>query len=635
MHHQLRNPNFYVVFIGDLLLMCCALTGAYLIRFEFELSENIGQILALLPIVLPVKTLVFILMHLYRGMFRYAGLSDMLTLFNATLISTFAVISIVFITCRFEGFSRAVFILDAGLTFVFIGGFRMAIRIILQKVEKERANGRRSFGLIRPINGKPTFILGAGNAGEKALREVEDNPSLHYRVVGFLDDDVHKIGRSIHGIPILGNIDSLEKHAKKYNVEDALIAVPSSTGTQMRRIVEVCKQSGLRYKTLPSLGELINGKVSIKALRDVNYKDLLRREPVKLDFKEIEAFIKNKRILVTGAGGSIGSELCRQIIRFLPERLIMLDVSESNLYDTEMELKHQVGFLKYTTVLGAVQDEALVDLTLKKYKPHAIFHAAAYKHVPLLETNPWQAVANNIVGCKVILEKAEEHKIGHFVLVSTDKAVRPTNVMGASKRVCELLMSAYSGNGTCSVAVRFGNVVGSIGSVVPLFRKQIAIGGPVTVTHPDITRFFMTIPEACQLILQAAILGKGKDIFILEMGTPIKIVDIARDLIRLSGKEPEKDIEIVFTGLREGEKLYEELMSEGEGILSTEHEKILILKSNDNWHGNGNQQLFREWLLTNIAELQIHSEAHNVTGIKAKLKELVPEYQPQESECVL
>ncbi|MFC1878073.1 polysaccharide biosynthesis protein, partial [Thermodesulfobacteriota bacterium] len=446
---------------------------------------------------------------------------------------------------------------------------------------------------------------------------------------------IGKVMRSIHGIPILGKIDDLPGLAAKYEVKELLLAIPSATGDQMRRIVKLCEETGLPYKTLPGIGELIDGKVSIKALRDVNYKDLLRREPVQLDIPEIEGFIKNQRILVSGAGGSIGSELCRQLVRFLPDELILLDTSEPSLYSIQMELKHRVGFLKYTTILGAVQDVSLMDQTLRKYKPQVILHAAAYKHVPILERNPWQAVANNIMGTKTILEKAVAHEINHFILVSTDKAVRPTNVMGASKRVCELLLNAYKGTGTNMMSVRFGNVVGSAGSVVPLFREQIARGGPVTVTHPEVTRFFMTIPEASQLILQAAVLGTGGEIFVLEMGTSVKIVDMARDLIRLSGKEPDKDIKIEFTGLRQGEKLYEELITEGEDVVPTDHEKIMVLKSSNGYNGHTDQAAYRQWLLSRVDELTQLAEKYDACGIKEKLTEIVPEYTMQDSECVL
>ena len=636
MLNQIKNPHFYIVFIGDLILMVLSLVIAYLMRFEFRLSPNdIEQIVLLLPLTVGLKALIFFLMDVYRGMFRYVSLSDILRVFRASIVSSLVIIFIILATFRFQGFSRAVFILDAGLTFMLIGGFRSVIRIFFQHYEKGKINGHMPMNIIRSKDDIPIIILGAGNTGEKILREINDNPRLKYYVVGFVDDDPIKSRRMIHGVSILGKIDDLPDLVSKYEVKELLLAIPSATGDQMRRIVKRCEETGLPYKTLPGIGELIDGKVSIKALRDVNYRDLLRRKPVQLDIPEIEGFIKNQRILVTGAGGSIGSELCRQLVRFLPDELILLDTSEPSLYSIQMELKHRVGFLKYTTILGAVQDGNLIDQTFRKYKPQVIFHAAAYKHVPILERNPWQAVANNIMGTKTILEKAVAHEIDHFILVSSDKAVRPTNVMGVSKRVCELLLNAYKGNGTTMMSVRFGNVVGSAGSVVPLFREQIARGGPVTVTHPEVTRFFMTIPEASQLILQAAVLGTGGEIFVLEMGTSVKIVDMARDLIRLSGKEPDKDIKIEFTGLRQGEKLYEELITEGEDVVPTDHEKIMVLKSSNDWNGYGDQASYRKWLFSKIDDLAYYAKNHDACGIKEKLAEIVPEYTMQDSDCVL
>lgn len=633
---QFKNPHFYIVFIGDLILVCLSLVLAYLMRFEFSLAPNlIKQIITLLPIAVPSKILVFYLMGVYRGMFRYAGLTDILRLFWANIVSSLVIVFIILVMFRFQGFSRSVFIIDGGLTFTLISGFRGLIRIVFQQFENRKINGFKTLNSIRIKRSIPIIIIGAGNTGEKILREFNDNPRLKYYVVGYVDDDPKKKMRSIHGKPILGKINDLPFLVEKYQVKELLLAIPSATGAQMRRIVQICDETGLPYKTLPSIGELIDGKVSIKVLRDVDYKDLLRREPVKLDIPEIEASIKNRRVLITGAGGSIGSELCRQIARFMPEEIILLDSSEPNLYSIQMELKHRVGFLKYTTILGLVQDTTLVELLLRKYKPHTIYHAAAYKHVPMLERNPWQAVTNNICGTRVIIEKAVEHQIENFLIVSTDKAVRPTNVMGASKRVCELLMAAHKNNGTRMMAVRFGNVVGSAGSVIPLFREQIERGGPVTVTHPEVTRFFMTIPEASQLILQASVLGKGGEIFVLEMGTSIKIIDMARDLIRLSGKEPDKDIEISFTGLRPGEKLYEELMTQGEDVVETTHNKIMVLTSHDGWNGRGDQTSFHEWLYLNIDALVTLAKQHDACGIKEKLAEIVPEYAIQNSEYVL
>ena len=467
------------------------------------------------------------------------------------------------------------------------------------------------------------------------MRELRDNPRLRYDVVAFIDDDPYKIGRSIHNIPVVDDLAGLNEAVETLNVKEVLIAISYATGPQMKRIAEACKRCGAPFKTLPGIGELIEGNVSIKALRDIDYRDLLGRPPVKLDMEAIRGYLENKRILVTGPGGSIGSELCRQVVPFNPKNLILLDASEVNLHGIQMELKYNIRYQRFTAILGSIQNRQLLDKIFSRYKPEVVFHAAAYKHVSAMELNPWQAVHNNIRGSQIVMEKAIKYGVDHFVLVSTDKAVRPSNVMGTSKRVAELLLQSYVGNHTRMMAVRFGNVVGSSGSVVPLFREQIARGGPVTVSHPDVTRYFMTISEACRLILQAGSLGADGEIFILEMGTPVRILDMARDLIRLSGKEPNRDIEIVFKGLEPGEKLYEELITEGEGIVPTDYEKIMVLKHNGRWGSYGDQKGFRRWLIEGVEELYELADQQDARGIRVKLKELVPEYTPQETECVL
>ena len=374
--------------------------------------------------------------------------------------------------------------------------------------------------------------------------------------------------------------------AGRMQADEILIAVPSATREQMNRIVEFCRESGLPFKTLPGLNEMISGQLSIKAIREVSYRDLLGRPPVRLELERIEEVIEGRTVLVTGAGGSIGSELCRQIVRFRPARLLLFDASEYNLYQIEMELRHELNFQEYIPILGRVQDQGLLEHLFRHYRPEVVFHAAAYKHVPMVENNPWEAVDNNIIATRLLLETSVKNQVDRFILVSTDKAVRPTNVMGASKRMTELLLQdCYQRlqNGeligsTRLMAVRFGNVIGSSGSVIPLFKRQIEMGGPVTVTDPEMTRYFMSIEEAAQLILQAASMGEGGEIFILEMGTPVVIAQMARDLIRLCGKEPDSEIEIKYIGLRPGEKLYEELITEGEGIVATGHEKIMVLR---------------------------------------------------------
>ena len=386
--------------------------------------------------------------------------------------------------------------------------------------------------------------------------------------------------------------------------------------------MERCKKSGIPFKTVPGMGELIDGKVTIRAIREVAYRDLLGREVVRLDEERIGGYLKDARVMVTGAGGSIGSELCRQICRFHPRSLVLYENAESPLYEIDIELKGGFPGIKIVPVLGDIRNQGQLDKAFSAHRPRVVFHAAAYKHVPMMEIHPWKAVMNNILGTRNVIDTSSRYGVSRFVLVSTDKAVRPTNVMGASKRVAELLTQNQNGCGlsrTRYMTVRFGNVVGSVGSVVPLFRKQIEKGGPVTVTHPEVTRYFMTIPEACQLILQAGAMGEGGEIFILDMGTPIKIVDMARDLIRLSGFEPDVDIEIVFVGLRPGEKLYEELITEGEGVVPTTHEKIMVLR------GKPCDQALLNGAVESLSGLA--QEQHNA-GIKAKLVQVVEDYRP-------
>jgi FlaA1/EpsC-like NDP-sugar epimerase len=633
MLRQLKNPNFYFITGIDLLLFALAHVGAYMIRFDLMLAEHQWrQFWTQLPMILAIKWLVFLVMGVYRGMWRYVSVADLMTILKATIVSSLVGIAAILAMYRFEGFSRGVFVIDGLLTFVLVSGVRVIIR---QAFQSHWFGVNRKKDMHRPQRiKKNVVIIGAGDAGEKILREIRDNPELDYRVQGFIDDDAAKIGRSIHDVPVLGRLVDLPDIAEKEEIQEALIAIPSGTGEEKRRIIETCKSCGLGFKTLPGMGELIDGRVNVKALRDVNYEDLLGRPPVTLQDDHIRDYLREKVVMITGAGGSIGAELCRQIIRYSPRRLILVDSAEPNLYQIQMDLKHRVQYLDFVAVLATVQERAIMERTMKKYRPDVVFHAAAYKHVPMLERNPWQAVRNNIRGAQTIMEASVAHGVERFILVSTDKAVRPTNVMGASKRCCERLMYAYTGDATRMMAVRFGNVVGSAGSVIPLFRKQIAAGGPVTVTHPDVTRFFMTIREASQLILQAGALGTGGEMFILEMGTPVKIADMARDLIRLSGKEPGRDIDIQFVKLRPGEKLYEELITKGEGIVATAHEKILVLKSDGCFDEYGDQLRYREWLMARLAELYQAAETFDACAIKAKMKEIVPEYAIQDVECV-
>ena len=623
---QFINPKFYVMIAIDIASFIIALCLSYWLRFEFSFAKiDVVHPFQLLPWVIPLKFVIFYALGLYKGMWRYTSLKDFWLLVQACFLSTGMVVMIILVVDRFEGYSRAVFILDGFLTLFFTGGTRLAIRSFYAM----RANQMTTdyFSPDAPV--KKILIIGAGDAGEKMLREIRDNYRLNYDVVGFVDDDPAKQGMTIHGVKVLGTVERLPKILLKESVEQILITVPSATGEQIRHIVEACQHCNVPYKILPGIGELIDGRVSVKLLRDISYEDLLGRSPVQLNVNDIRNYLNSKTIMITGCGGSIGAELCRQVIKYQPGKIILLDSSEFNLFQIQMELQNEHDFHHGEAILGHVQNEAFMDNVFQKYSPAVVFHAAAYKHVPMLERNPWQAVFNNIMGSMVVMEKAVQYKVDRFVLVSTDKAVRPTNVMGASKRVAELVMQCRQGNGTRFMAVRFGNVVGSSGSVIPLFRRQIEMGGPVTVTHPEVKRFFMTIPEAAQMILQAGTMGNSNEIFILRMGTPVKISDMARDLIRLSGKEPDVDIKVVYTGLREGEKLYEELITIGEDIQPTSHRKVMVLRSNDFFDGIKDPQEARKKLYDKIEELKELAGRYDPTGIKMKLHEIVPEYTPQ------
>jgi len=636
---QIKNPRLYIKLLIDTTSFVLAIFAAYLLRFEFVLAgRHFDEIRLVIYWLIPVKLAIFSSFGLYRRMWRYSSLHDLWFLGLATALSSLVTVDIVLYLYPFEGFSRTVFLLDAIITFIITGGFRILIRKY-NRLNPGSINLRTlcTAGRVKTTDVKNVLIIGAGSSGEKILREILDNPAMGYKIIGFLDDNPAKIGMSLHGVPVLGSVDFLPNISDRHRINQVIVSVPSATGPEMRRIVEICKNCGVSFKTLPGIGQLLNNKVSIKALRDVNYEDLLGRPPVHLDTTSIQGCLTGKTILVTGAGGSIGSELCRQLIRFDPEKLILVDAGEANLYGIQMELRHELKFEAFQAILAGVQNKGLMEDIFRHYRPDVVFHAAAYKHVPLLERNPWEAVFNNVVGSRVVMHLSQEYEAERFVLVSTDKAVRPASVMGTSKRLAELILQSMQNGSTRFMAVRFGNVLASCGSVIPLFRKQIEYGGPVTVTHPEISRYFMTIEESAQLILQAAAMGEGGEIFVLKMGTPVKIADMASDLIRLSGKEPGKDIEIVFTDLRPGEKLHEELITEGEDVIPTSHQKIVTLGYNGhwNWGGFSSQHNFRKWLEKGLQELYLTAETRDPLAIKEKLKQLIPEYTPQEADCVL
>jgi len=619
MRELFKNKNFYTMVIVDTALVAAAYILAYALRFEAEIPPD--QLLKLkrtLPIIIPVKIAVFFAFHLYRGMWRYTSLVDIKNVILASSFSSILAVSTLFFLRIFKGFSRSVFIIDWGLTIFLIGGVRILIRIILMNHVSDFwsfLNFRRSLATKR----KSLIIIGAGSAGEKVLREINDNPRVHINPVGFLDDDKGKQGMSIHSVPVLGTVDQMD--SVPVDVDEILIAVPSAKSEQMRRIVDLCEKTGKKFRTLPSIGELIEGKVSIQSIREVSIEDLIGRDEIHLDQHVISQFVKDRRILVTGAGGSIGSELVRQIARFQPQTIGILDASEFNLYQIERECQNRFSSLNIRSFLTDIRDGESLHRIFSKLQPHIVFHAAAYKHVPMQELHPRETLITNMVGTKNLAEISHDRGVDHFVLVSTDKAVRPANIMGATKRLAEMIVQGMNEkNRTRFMAVRFGNVLRSSGSVIPLFQEQIAQGGPVTVTHPDVTRYFMSLSEAAQLILQAGAIGRGGEIFVLEMGRPVKILDIARDLIRLHGLEPEVDIPIRFIGLRPGEKLFEELITEGENIQPTAHKKIMVLRGETFDTGSVSKL---------VEEILAEADSFDPLSIKKKIKEVLPEYLPE------
>jgi len=623
MRNLINKRNFWIILCIDFLLLCLAYFLSYLIRFEGKIPpEVILNIKHTIWLIIPLKLLVFFEFKLYKGMWRYTGINDLINLIKAIFVSSTIIILVILYVRRFEGYPRSVFIIDAFLTLFFIGGIRLFIRLVHQTTASDFME-KMHFPYFQNVKEerKRLLIIGAGDAGEKILRELRDNPRLKYHVVGFVDDDRKKHGMHIHGVPVLGDIKQIPQLVKAYEMDELLIAIASATRKEMRRIIDLCGETGRKFRIIPGMGELIDEKLTIKAVREVAYEDLMGREPVQLEMGKIGQYIKGKSILITGAGGSIGSELCRQTARFFPKNVILLDRTENNLYEIEMELQRDFPYLHYVPVLGNVLHQSVLRRVFLGYRPDVVFHAAAYKHVPIMELTPWEAIFTNVKGTQNLLEVAKEFHLERFVMVSTDKAVRPTNVMGASKRIAELLTQCYNEHSdtTRFMSVRFGNVIGSSGSVVPLFKRQVEKGGPVTVTHPEVTRYFMTIPEAAQLILQTGSMGEGGEIFVLDMGSPVKILDLARDLIRLSGFEPDEDIEIKFIGLRPGEKLYEELITEGEGVFPTGHEKISVLRK---------APCDLNWLKTKIDELTVLAERQDAVGIKRKFKEILPEYEP-------
>jgi len=502
---------------------------------------------------------------------------------------------------------EGVIMLDLIVVIMSMSGLRMLIRIYFDEFITKPAGGV-----------KRLLIVGAGNAGEALLREIIRMKVPQYDVVGFVDDDKAKHGMSIHGITVLGPVDKLPEICQKYKVEEIAIAIPSATRKQLRHVIQICEGTKLRFRTVPSITDIASGKLRVSQIRDVNIDDLLGRDVVELDLNSIKNFLTEKVILVTGAGGSIGSEMCRQVCQFKPKLLLLVEQAENPLFYIERELKQRFPDVLLKPIIRNITDKERVEQIFEKYHPDVVIHAAAHKHVPLMEENPGEAIKNNVFGTMVMAQASDKYGVKNFVMISTDKAVNPTSIMGSSKRIAEMYIQDLDRTSkTNFVTVRFGNVLGSNGSVVPIFKKQIEQGGPVTVTHPDMERYFMTIPEASQLVLQAAAMGQGGEIFVLDMGEPVKIVHLARELITLSGFRPDEDIEIVFTGPRPGEKLFEELSIKGEDMLPTRHPKIAIWK---------NIPKDRETLRKGIDYLLSISYTQDYEKIVEGIKAVVPEY---------
>lgn len=594
------------VFVHDLIMIPLAWIGAYWLRFNLDTipAEFWQKALTTVPVVILVQGLSFWYFGLYRGLWRFASVPDLIRIAKAVTVGVVIAGIALFLFTRLDAIPRSVFVLDALLLVFFLGGPRFLYR------------GFKDRHLYRSGT-KKVLIVGAGQAGEMLARDLIRNQQNLYLPTAFVDDDRRKWGKEIHGIPVLAGSEQLPKVVEKLKIDLVLLAVTSGSSREMQRLIGFCEQGGVPFRILPRIEQLVNGQINVKQLRDVNIEDLLGRESISLEWAAISAGIHAKTILVTGGGGSIGAELCRQIARLQPARLIIFEQSEFNLYQIEMELRLLAPQLQSIAILGDIRDAASVEEVFRRWQPQVVFHAAAYKHVPMLEYQARPAVTNNVFGTEVVASMADRFGAEAFVMVSTDKAVNPTNIMGTTKRVAELYCQTLNAHSrTRYITVRFGNVLGSSGSVIPLFQRQIAAGGPVTVTHPDITRYFMTIPEACQLILQASVLGEGGEIFVLDMGEPVKIAYLAEQLILLSGKKPGDDIEIVYTGLRPGEKLYEELFHPSEKLLPTRHPKIRQAIS------RGHHKPALDAALLRLAQA---IKATDDESLRAILDELVPE----------
>ena len=592
----------------NLLLICLAYVFAFYVRFEFTMPGQYVELIAntIVPLIL-IKVIVFNFFGLFSGLWRYVSIDDLWQILKANLTASFLFIVFMFFVTRLIGFPRSVFILD----WVFCVGGIAGVRIITRAF-------REIFKPMRQKKTKKVLIIGAGETGNLVVREL--NKSQNYEVIGFIDDDVSKKNMKLHGKKIFGGIDEIACVVDKYGVESIVTAMPSVSGEVMRKIISLCQFPGVEIKTVPDYNKILSGEVET-TLRAVEPEDLLGRETVQVNEREIQKYVQGKRVLITGAAGSIGSEIARQIIRYYPEELILVDYNENDLYFLEREFESNNTRINPTAITADIKEYDVLKHVFSKYKPEVVFHAAAFKHVPSMEKNPSAAVKNNVICTRNLIYASEHYGVERFILISSDKAVNPTNIMGATKRITEMIMQAKSKKSrTKFIAVRFGNVLGSKGSVIPLFIKQIRENRRVTVTHPDVKRFFMSIKEAVQLVLQASAIGEGGEIFILDMGEQIKIMDLAKDVIVLSGLEVDKDVKIDVIGLRPGEKLYEEPLHDGEKDQATKHDKIFIAQPDD---------FKMDKLMKQVKELERAAILMNSAKIIEKIEEIVPTYCPQ------
>jgi FlaA1/EpsC-like NDP-sugar epimerase len=607
--HHLRSQA--VALAHDVLMVPIAWLLAYWLRYNLEVvpAAYYNDALVGLIFVLPIQLTAFLLFGLYRGIWRFASLPDIVRILKAVAVGTVVSVALLFIFTRAGGIPRSVPVIHAILLVMLLSGPRLIYRL-LKDHRLDLSPGQR------------VLIVGSGKAGEMLARDILRNRRGDFTPVAFVDDKPRRQGREIHGVPVSGTCDDIPRLCEELAIDIVMLAIPSASSKQMRRVVERCEQADVPFRSVPQLNDLISGIVQINNLRTISIEDLLGRDPVSLDWDSIDSALSGKVILVTGAGGSIGSELCRQLATIKPARLVLLEMSEFNLYNIEMELLSAFPDLSLACHLGDIIDQPLVENLFAQTRPEVVFHAAAYKHVPMLENQLRQAVRNNILGTRVVAQAADRFKCGVFVLVSTDKAVNPANVMGACKRGAEIYcqnLNAHSD--TRFITVRFGNVLGSAGSVIPLFRKQIEAGGPVTVTDPRMERYFMTIPEACQLIMQTVVLGEGGEIFVLDMGEPIKISYLAEQMIHLSGRTPGTDIMIEYIGLRPGEKLFEELFHEKEHLQKTAHEKVFLAH---------HRQVEWRSLLDTLDKMKLACDIHETEQLKFLLNRLVPEHADKE-----